>query len=130
MHLLKSGISSSSSTTIRDTELPLLVATVTNEIVKMTSDLCTAVSIDGGKSRLIDGAKMVVLTGTSPKLPFDAVLGFDVLLGHETGDTQAAFIDKVVSLYKWKKEDLRDVVEDTDTASVNDGTVSLLNAPP
>lgn len=113
------------STCIRTSVMPRLITDIRERMAKLLEGKMFAIGIDGGSSNLCDGAKVLVITATSPELPYDIVLETRVLrYRHETGQLQAKLIKRVIeSLPGIKASQVQYLV--ADNAAVNPRTAKV-----
>jgi hypothetical protein len=123
VHSMRAG--SPSTYTLRESTIPSLCAYVTGIFKEALKGVPIALAIDGGSSRLGDGAKVVCVIAVSPALPYDLLLAAAPLATHENAESQAALIVEVGETYDLKKDQIRYIVGDN--ASVNAATVRVLN---
>lgn len=97
IHDMRSGLPVAS--TIHDNDMPAVVGMVKSWIKAELKGKHIALAIDGGSSDLVNGIKIVAVTAVSPALSFDLLLGLDFVVGHESGDSQAAFLLKLKEEY-------------------------------
>lgn len=123
VYSMRSGVAS--SFTLRETTIPSLCTYVRGIYKEALKGVPIALAIDGGSSRLGDGAKIVCIIAVSPALPYDFVLAAAPLAAHENAASLAALIVEVADAYDLKKGQILYMVGDN--ASVNAATVRVLN---
>jgi hypothetical protein len=123
-HYFESG--TASAKWLKEHELPLAVETLRERAKELLHGKPFSVVMDGGTSKLMNGAKVIIALASAPHLPFDIVLDILFLYGeHETGEIQADFIDKMVKEFGLKRSQIKHFA--ADNVSLNQTTVTLIN---
>ena len=116
------GGGSPSTRTIISTDLPAAVELVYDWLrnVYFKYYVTTfALSVDGGSSGLAQGRKCLAVTCLNPNAPFDVLLGVEFAYLHETGASQAKFIDRVFKLHFPEVDRDRAIYLATDNSALN-----------
>jgi hypothetical protein len=104
------------------------VALVQEEIKTILAGKSFAMAIDGGSSRLVDGARATAICAVGPLLPFDILMHMDVRPVHESAKSQAAACEGSRKLYDVPKENILFLVGNN--SSINKATVTELLGQP
>jgi hypothetical protein len=117
---------------IIETDLPRIVGDIRKYINKLLAGKQFSIGVDGGKADLgLGGTKVVAYTAMAPYLPFDVVLGLQLLSTHENSKLQARYIrsflfkSKMHALYSLERSQLQFLA--ADGSALNPKTVKRLN---
>jgi hypothetical protein len=120
---LRSG--PASPTTLRDTDLPLLVSQVKQYQRTVLSSLGSlAMSTDVGSSGLVDGLRVQAIIVSSSALPHDLTVALHMGYKHETGASVAEAILETLTDLEVDKKALKYLA--VDNAAINKKAVKLL----
>lgn len=125
--LLQGGIPR--ETSIKETEIPAAVERVKAEVRRRLRPAGRApvrfsLAIDGGSSKLANGAKLVTVLVLTPEIEHDLVLGLEMRVSHEDANSQAQLLVRLIDEYGLDSADAVYIVGDN--VAANNATVNLL----
>lgn len=119
---MSSGMAS--RTHVRETELPDAVDAVKKKIKLLLADKQFSLVVDGGSSMLALGSKVLAVLASTPALDREVLLHLELMDRHETAETQAAVLQRVLESYEFKPAQVEHIA--ADNASVNAATIAIL----